>query len=151
MTATADNPYNQTIIPTLTLNGAAEAIDLYVKAFGAKELAKMNAPDGSGKIMWSMILLGNSKIFLMDTSEHCATPSTSSFYVYFDNVDAAFTQAKSAGLKEAMAPQDMFYGDRCGNVTDKFGISWSLAQHIRDVSEDEMCEAMKKMAAEKAA
>ena len=37
-----------------------------------------------------------------------------------------------------MAPMDMFYGDRCGNIEDPYGYSWVLATHVKDVSEKEM-------------
>lgn len=136
-----------TITPALTLDGAAEAIGLYVKAFGAKEEYRVAQPDGSGKIMHACLQVGTSKLFLADVNDKmsCSTPSASAFYLYVEDVDAAFAQAKKAGMTEEMAPQDMFYGDRVGNVTDKFGISWTLATHVRDVSEDEMKKAMENM------
>jgi hypothetical protein len=32
----------------------------------------------------------------------------------------------------------MFWGDRYGKLADPFGHSWSLAQHVEDVSPEEM-------------
>ena len=129
-----------TITPSLNLTNAAEAIELYKKAFNAKEIATMKSPDGSGKIMHAVLEIGNSKIFLAD--QFCESssmkPSNSSFYLYVPDVDAAFKQAKAAGISETMPVTDMFWGDRLGAVTDKFGISWTLATHNRDVSDDEM-------------
>ena len=63
------------------------------------------------------------------------------------DVDAAFRQAKQAGLEEMMAPQDMFWGDRTGAVKDAFGNMWTLATHVRDVSPEEMEEGRKKFSA----
>ncbi len=60
----------------------------------------------------------------------CSTASSSAFYLYLDNVDATFKQAKQAGLEETSAPQDMFWGDRVGNVKDRFGIQWTLATQL---------------------
>lgn len=129
-----------TITPSLNLKNAAEAIELYKKAFGAKEQGVMKSPDGSGKVMHAVLEIGNSKIFLADQfcAESKANPSNSSFYLYVPDVDAAFKQAKAAGLSENMPVTDMFWGDRLGAVTDKFGISWPLATHTRDVAQDEM-------------
>jgi predicted 3-demethylubiquinone-9 3-methyltransferase (glyoxalase superfamily) len=45
----------------------------------------------------------------------------------------------------------MFWGYRTGNLKDSFGISWTLATHVRDVSAEEMEQAQKKFAAGKAA
>jgi len=136
-----------TITPSLMVDGAQEAIRLYKSAFGATEDYVMLVPDGSGKVMHASLQVGTSKLFLGDVNPAmgCGTPSSASFYLYVDDVDAAFAQAKKAGLTEKNAPQDMFYGDRVGSLTDKFGIMWTLATHVRDVSEDELKEGAKKM------
>ena len=133
-----------TITPSLNLENAAEAIELYKKAFGAKEIAVMKTTD-SGKIMHAVLEIGNSKIFLAD--EFCKNgvkSSKSSFYLYVQDVDATFKQAKAAGLFEEMPVTDMFWGDRLGAVTDKFGNSWTIATHVREVSDAEMQEGAKK-------
>lgn len=134
-----------TITPSLLINGAAEAIELYKKALGATEISRINWPDGSDKIMHACLQIGSSKIFLADAVEgiNCGAPSNSNFYLYLDDVDAAFAKARAAGLDETCPVTDMFWGDRMGAVKDKFGIGWTLATHTRDVSPEEM-EAAKK-------
>jgi len=135
-----------TITPSLVIDGALEAIKLYKQAFGATEDYVMMMPDGSGKVMHASLQIGSSKLFVSDVIPNmCATPSVAGFYLYVDNVDAAFAQAKKAGLSEKHAPQDMFYGDRTAGFTDKFGVMWTLATHVRDVSETELQEGAKKM------
>lgn len=37
-----------------------------------------------------------------------------------------------------MPIEDMFYGDRIGQVTDPFGYKWMLTTHKEDVSFEEM-------------
>lgn len=145
-----------TITPSLNVANAQEAIELYKKAFGAKEQGVMKSPDGSGKIMHAVLEIGNSKIFLADQfcAESKVQPSKSEFYLYVPDVDAAFKQAKAAGLTEKMPVTDMFWGDRLGAVTDKFGISWTIATHVREVSDDELqkgAEDFAKQMANKAA
>lgn len=133
----------QTLTASLTLDGAAKAIELYKKAFGAKEVYRMATPEGD-KIMHACLTIGNSQLFLSDTNLKMGCPaSTTNFYVYLPDVDAAFKQAKQAGLNELFAPQDMFWGDRTGTVRDNFGITWTLATHVRDVSPEEMEEGRK--------
>ena len=130
-----------TITPSLNLNGAAKAIELYSKAFGAQELYRMEFPGNTGKIMHACLMIGNSKIFLSDANpEMGCGPSSSNFYLYMDDVDMAFKQARAAGLDEMMAPADMFWGDRTGTVRDNFGNSWTLATHVRDVTSEEMAK-----------
>jgi PhnB protein len=49
-----------------------------------------------------------------------------------------FNQAVNAGAKGDMPPQDMFWGDRFGKLTDPFGHLWAVATHIEDVAPEEM-------------
>ncbi len=139
------------VTPSLIVSDAAKAIKLYEKAFGAKELYRMECPE-SHKIMHACIQLGDSKLFLCDANPqmNCA-PTVSSFYVYIGDVDATFKQAKQAGLTEAWPVQDMFWGDRTGTVKDNFGVSWTLATHVRDVSPEEMEEGRKQFIAKQKA
>ncbi len=52
------------VIPYLVVDGAAEAIEFYKKAFGATELMRMPGP--GGKIGHAEIKIGDSHIFLAD-------------------------------------------------------------------------------------
>lgn len=64
--------------------------------------------------------------------------TTVSIHLYVDNVDAVYQRVVAAGATATMPLMDMFWGDRFGKVTDPFGHSWSLAQHVEDVSPEEM-------------
>jgi len=136
-----------TLTPTLVVSEAAKAIDLYKKAFGATEEYRMACGD-SDKIMHACLKIGSSKIFLSDAmpGKDSCEPTASNFYVYMDDVDSAFRMAKNAGMKEAAAVEDMFWGDRVGAVKDAFDNTWTLATHVRDVSPEEMEEGKKKFA-----
>ena len=153
MSVTASIPKGySTLTPTLVVPDAVKAIELYKKAFGAVEEYRMTCPD-SGKIMHACLQIGTSKVFLCDTNpkmEGCAA-THSNFYVYMDDVDAAFLKAKQGGMTEVTAVEDMFWGDRVGNVKDSFGNSWTLATHMRDVSPEEMEEGSKKFMTKTAA
>jgi PhnB protein len=41
-------------------------------------------------------------------------------------------------MKIEMPIQDMFWGDRHGVVSDKFGNRWSISTHKEDVPRDQM-------------
>jgi len=60
------------------------------------------------------------------------------FYVYVENVDALWKRAVDAGAKQVMPLADMFWGDRNGTLEDPFGHQWSLAQHVKDVTPEEI-------------
>jgi len=49
-----------------------------------------------------------------------------------------------------MPPADMFWGDRFGKVSDHWGNDWGLAQHVKDMTPDEMKKAEQAFIAEMA-
>lgn len=142
-----------TLTPYLAVEDAARAIDFYQEAFGATELLRMPAPDG--KIAHAELQLGDSKLMLSDPFEQSQVqpPSTrggptASVFMYVEDVDSTFAQAKSAGATVVSELEDMFWGDRFGTVADPFGHVWSLATHKEDLSEEEMAERSKAAMAE---
>lgn len=139
------------VIPSLILKGADKAIEHYKKAFGATENYRMLCPS-RGVIAHAGIQIGESEIYIMEENAEAGFTCAEnlSFYLSVPNVDDVMKTAIKAGLKEEQAAEDMFWGDRMGVVADPYGISWSIATHVRDVSPQEMEEAMKKMAAKAA-
>ena len=131
--------------PYLAVDDAAGAIAYYQKAFGAKELSRMDAP--GGKIGHAELEIGGSVIMLSDPFPQASTRppkelggTTASIFMYVEDVDAAVKQATDAGATITMEVADQFWGDRFGAVTDPFGHVWSLATHVEDVSPEEMEE-----------
>ena len=132
-----------TVTPSIVVAGAAKAIDFYKKALGAEEVMRFPGPGGT--IMHAEIRVGDSVVMLADEmpeqggrspKSYGGTPV--SFFVYKDNVDAAWKRAVDAGAKEIMPLQDMFWGDRTGCLEDPFGHRWWLAQHVQDLTPEEI-------------
>ena len=63
---------------------------------------------------------------------------TQLIHVYVDEVDRHCETATAAGARIVRPPEDQSYGDRRYDAEDPEGHMWSFAQHIRDVSPDEM-------------
>lgn len=135
-----------TLTPQIAVKNGDKAIPHYEEALGAKELRRMLLP-GTDKIMHAALAIGDSKMFLSDVAMQKKNPKGvgSAFYVYVEDVDAAHKRALAAGMSETMAPMDMFWGDRCSAVDDRFGHRWCFAAHVRDMSEKEMMAARDKM------
>lgn len=132
------------ITPYIIVNNAAEALEFYKKAFGAKELFRMEAP--GGRIGHCEFQIGDSKIMMADefpdmgsAAPQAGTKGSSfSLLIYVENVDELFKRATNAGAKVLRPLKNEFYGDRMGTIEDPFGHKWNLGQHIEDVSEEEM-------------
>lgn len=133
----------RTVTSCLSIEGADKAIELYKKAFGATVDDRMECPE-TGKVMHATLTIGDSKVMLGEVMPDCPMGSTkASLCLYVPDADASFKKATSAGLKSAMEPEDMFWGDRMGSVTDPFGNSWSIATHTKDMSKGEIEKAAK--------
>jgi PhnB protein len=142
------------VTPYLIVDGAAEALDFYARAFGAVEVMRMPMGDRIGH---AEIRIGDSHVMLADEwpdMGHLGPKTrggpTASLMIYLDDVDSAFSRAIEAGATETRPVQDQFYGDRSGTLTDPFGHQWTLATHVEDVSPDEMHRRMEKMDAQPA-
>lgn len=61
-----------------------------------------------------------------------------SLYAYVDNVDDVLANTVSAGALVKMPLMDTFYGDRCCAIIDPFGHRWTLATHVKDITDDEI-------------
>ncbi len=137
------------VTPYLIVDGAADAIRFYERAFGATELFRMEMGDRIGhaeiKIGDSFVMLADEHPDLGHLGPNSRGGATSSLMLYLEDVDAAFQRALDAGAVEARAVQDQFYGDRSGTLTDPFGHQWTLSTHIEDVSPEEMERRMQAM------
>jgi uncharacterized glyoxalase superfamily protein PhnB len=129
------------ITPQLVVEGAADAIEFYKKAFGAIE--RMRALDPTGKKVWHAELqIGDSVIFINDSApEMGSLPAKTRLWLYVEKVDAAFKRAVDAGCQVRMALADMFWGDRMGSIGDRWGNEWSIVTHVKDLSPEEMQKA----------
>jgi PhnB protein len=138
----------RTITPYLSIEGAAEALEWYKKAFNAKELARQTMPDG--KIMHARIRIGDSLVMMSDAIQGGTTKSpkslgatTATMHIYTKNADKMFNQAVDAGAKVVMPMDNQFWGERYGQLQDPFGHNWSVSMQV-EMSKQEMKEKQEK-------
>ena len=146
-----------TITPMCVFKDARQAIAFYKAAFGAEERFVLPGPDGVG-VMHAEIKIGTSLIMLGEESPQQSCQSAESlgtspisFYLYLENVDAAYATALAAGAVSVMPVAEMFWGDRIGTVKDPFGYTWTLATHVKDPTSQEMEQGAQDMFAAMAA
>ena len=133
--------------PVLVVNGAAQAIEFYISAFGAKERMRLVEP--GGKIAHAEMTIGDA-VFMVkdefpewgDRSPDPAGGSPVRIGLYVDDVDEVAKRAVAAGAKILIPVGDQFYGDRSGRLADPFGHIWIISTHKEDVSPEEMKRRM---------
>jgi PhnB protein len=135
-------PGRQSATPYLVVNDAAEALDFYKRAFGAKETMRI---ERNGKVGHAQIRIGNSRLMVSD--EHPATGvlgpqafggSPVRIFLYVENVDSFVGKAVAIGAKLQQPVDDKLYGDRSGSLEDPFGHVWHIATRKEDVAVEEI-------------
>ncbi len=131
------------ITPYLTVDDAKAAIEFYKRAFGATERGVMAAPDG--RIGHAELQIGDAIFMLSDKfpQSACQTPkelggTTVAIFLFVEDVDSVVQDAADAGATITMQPEDQFWGDRLGQVTDPFGNVWQIATRIADLTPEEI-------------
>ena len=142
------------VTPYLTCKNSAQAIDFYKSVFDATEIMRMAGPDG--RVGHAEIQIGDSRLMLavefpgMSSAPTPGVKNACGLFLYLENVDATFNRAVTAGAKVDMPLDNQFWGDRYGKLTDPFGHQWGLAQHVEDVSPEEMQRRSQEFAAKMA-
>ncbi len=121
--------YLHSVIAHIMVADASEAIDFYRNGFGATEVLRIAAADGT--VVHAEIAIEDSVVMLGDGSGPFTVPSSLGgtsvgLHVYVADVDAMTAAAGGFGAEILQAPQDMFYGDRSAILRDPFGHVWVL-------------------------
>jgi PhnB protein len=124
-------PGFRTVTPYLSVHGAADAINFYKKALGAKELLRQTTPDG--RIIHARLKIGDSIVMLSDQFQGPATGAESpvTLHIYSKDVNKLWSQAVAAGAKVRFPLDDAYWGERYGQFIDPFGHRWSISMQIK--------------------
>ena len=127
----------------LRVTDAAQAIDFYHAAFGAKELFRLTEP--SGRVGHAELDFDGVTLMLSDEYPEYGIRgpialggTTVSIHLHVDDADAMIQRALDAGATLEMAAQDQFYGERSGVVLDPFGHRWMIGHNLEKLTPREM-------------
>ena len=128
-----------TVTPYLTIRNASEAINFYIRAFGATELERME--DASGSIANAIIEIGDSKLLVRDETSDTPGPESLGgtsvmIHLYVEDVDEIARQAISEGAEVLIPVADQFYGDRSGRLADPYGHVWIVSTRMQNNSSE---------------
>ncbi|XXF78339.1 VOC family protein [Myxococcaceae bacterium GXIMD 01537] len=136
-----------TLTPYIALRDAAKAIEFYKAALGAKELYRLPMPGGA--VAHAELQIGDSRIMVSSENPEWGNKSAQTYggtpvflCIYTENVDALAERFVKAGGKVLRPLANQFYGDRSGTFEDPEGYRWTLAQHVEDVTPEEMQRRM---------
>jgi PhnB protein len=124
----------------------AKAMEFYAKAFGAREVMRMQGPEG--QVAHAEMQIGDSRIMMADEAPQMEAygvkhygGSPVSLMLYTEDCDALYARALDAGAASLREPADQPYGIRICGVRDPFGYKWWIGTQIQAMSADDMQEA----------
>jgi PhnB protein len=139
----------------LTVGDVKAAASFYQKAFGFAKRGVMNGPDG--KAMHAELTLRGTTLMLGPESAERGARSAKTLggspmtlYLMTEQVDKLVAKAIKQGATPQGPVMDMFWGDRCGTLTDPDGYTWMIATHVSEPTPADMKKAMKQMSAQAA-
>jgi PhnB protein len=106
--------------------GARRYIDFLKRAFGAEELMVI---EPAGSVMHAEVRVGNAVLEMGEPDDRTGIPSNG-FFLFVDDVDAAYQRALAAGATSIREPDDIPYGARSAIVRDPEGYLWWPARWI---------------------
>ena len=141
------------VLAYLSVDGAADAIDFYTRAFGAEELYRL--PMDDGRVGHAEVQIGDTRVMLADEypemnilGPNARGGATASFAIMVDSpedLDVMWAQALAAGATVEREIADQFYGHRMGQLIDPYGHKWSINAVVEEVSPEEMRRRMEGM------
>jgi PhnB protein len=134
--------YRNAIVPHIYVDGAADAIDFYTRAFGAVEVFRVAHPNG--RIVHAEVSIAGSVFMIGDPDEKLYSDPralgrcTTSLHIFVDDNEAFLRRAVDAGAEQIQPATDMFYGASSASLRDPFGHVWVLLSWKEDLEPAEM-------------
>ena len=117
-------------VPYLTVEGASRASEFYQRAFGAEEVYR-HPVDEQGRTMHVHLYVNGGSLMLSDAYPEHGHPYVPAqgfnLHLQVDDVEPCWRRAVAAGCEVVTPLEDMFWGDRYGQLRDPFGVLWALA------------------------
>ncbi len=127
-----------TITPYFTVQGVSRLIEFLKQAFGAEEVRRSVALDGT--VMNAELRIGDSMLMMGEAPKGRTDLRimTSMLYMYVIDPDSVYKRAIEAGGKSIRELADQIYGDRVGAIEDPCGNQWWIATRKENVSDEEL-------------
>ncbi len=144
------------VTANLVVNDIGAAAKFYKQALGFEIRSIMKGPDR--KPIHAELALRGTTMMLSPESPQMRSQSAKnmggspvSLYLLTEDADKMVAKAVKLGATAKGPVMDMFWGDRCGFVTDPEGYTWMIATHKAEPTPAEMMKKMKEQMPNQAA
>lgn len=134
------NQAGSRIVPFLCVDDASRAVEFYVRAFGAREVARLVS---AGKVDYAELDVAGATFRVCDEwppgvlGPRSLGGTSVNLYLEVADVDAVVAQAVGSGATAVRDVADSAYGTRRGVVVDPFGHRWFVATKTDDLTWEE--------------
>jgi PhnB protein len=111
--------------------GASQLIEFLEQAFGAEEIFRAQAADGT--VLHAKIRIGES-VVEMGEAHGPYQPMPTVYHLYVDDTDAVYRRALDAGGRRLSEPANQPWGYRNAGVEDPSGNQWWINAPLRDTA-----------------
>jgi PhnB protein len=123
------------VTPWIISRDTARLLDFVKEAFGAEEMGRVPAEDGS--IGHAEFRIGDSVVMAFDSKPEW--PDTPAFLrLYLEDGDEVYRRALEAGAVSVTEMTEHLFGDRVGRVRDPQGNVWWIQSRVEEVDPEEM-------------
>jgi len=134
---------NSELVPLIVVRGAADAIDFYARALGARVLARYeHGPER--RVSHAELAIADATFALTEEARAWHTDAPASLggspvalQLSVVDADAVVVAMREAGATVVFAVQELL-GERMARVRDPFGHIWILRQRLQELSVDEI-------------
>jgi PhnB protein len=114
---------------------AASEIEFCRTTFGARELSRRSAKDGT--VVHATLQAGSTIFMVHGEFPHLESRAPNRdgsspvvIYIYVDDVDSVIDRAVGAGAVVLLPAANQVWGDRVGRVMDSAGHVWNVAARV---------------------
>lgn len=127
----SDTPATSGLTPYINVDGAAAAMDFYIKAFGAIERGRNTMGDDTRIIHGSLEINGGPLFvsdFFPDHGFPAVAPQGYNLHLQVNDAQAWWDRAVAAGCTITQPLKLEFWGDTYGQLKDPYGVTWAIGQ-----------------------
>ncbi len=140
------------LTPILNVSNAALAATFYKRAFGAKEIARISAPDGLRLLHVRMQIFDTIFVFMDEFPEFSGEDSgfrspallggtSVTLHLQVKDASKVWVRAIEAGAQSVIPLENQFWGELYGRLKDPFGHEWTIAQMVNQLADHEVEKA----------
>lgn len=126
-----DTPATAGLTPYINIDGVAEAMDFYVRAFGAIERGRNTMGDDK-RIIHGHLEINGSPLYMSDFfPDHgfpAVAPQGYNLHLQVDDAQQWWDRAVNAGCTILQPLKLEFWGDTYGQLKDPYGVVWAIGQ-----------------------